>query len=90
MIHKGNLVRIRMLKVCGTGERSQRRAGPMFVTVKAEQQVKVPPTWALLERQLFDAINGAAPQVLRKYTRSDGSLLWPTRPDFRSIDGLDD
>ena len=62
----------------------------MFVTIKAKQPVKTPPTWALLERQLFDAISDAAPAVLRKYTRSDGSLLWPTKPGFKSIDGLDD
>ena len=43
----------------------------MFITIKAKQPVKMPPTWALLERQLFNAIKDAAPAVLRKYTRPD-------------------
>ena len=62
----------------------------MFVTIKAEQLMETPPMWALLERRLFSAINDAAPAVFAKYTRSDGSLLWPTQPDFKSIDALDD
>lgn len=62
----------------------------MCVTIRASQRIQTVPEWALLERQLFDAINSAAPKVLEKYTRSDGSLLWPTQPSFQSIDGLDD
>ena len=27
---------------------------------------------------------------MEKYTRPDGTLFWPTHPDFQSIDGLDD
>ena len=62
----------------------------MFVTIEATDQMQAPPEWALLERQLIDKINIAAPQVLQKYTRLDGTLLWPTSSDFQSIDGLDD
>ena len=41
-------------------------------------------------RQLFDAIEDAAPQVFARYTHPDGRLLWPPSPDFQSIDALDD
>ena len=62
----------------------------MFPTIEARTQLQTPPTWALLERQLIDKMNAAGPEVLQKYTRPDGTLLWPTNPDFQSIDGLDD
>ena len=62
----------------------------MFPTIEAQTRLQTPPTWAILERQLIDKMNAAAPEVLKKYTRSDGTLLWPTHPDFQSIDGLDD
>ena len=35
-----------------------------------------PPTWAVLERQLIDAIDQTASIYIDKYTRSDGSLNW--------------
>ena len=35
-----------------------------------------PPTWAVLERQLIDAIDQAAPVYIDKYTRPGGSLIW--------------
>ena len=62
----------------------------MFPTIEAQTHIQTPPTWALLERQLIDKMNAAGPEVLQKYTRADGTLLWPTNPDFQSIDGLDD
>ena len=62
----------------------------MFPTIEAQTRLQTPPTWAILERQLIDKMNAAGPEVLKKYTRSDGTLLWPTHPDFQSIDGLDD
>ena len=34
------------------------------------------PTWAVLERQLIDAVDAAAPIFLEKYTRPGGSLVW--------------
>ena len=39
-----------------------------------------PPGWAVLERQLIDAIDAAAPVFLEKYTRPGGSLVW--REDY--------
>ena len=62
----------------------------MFPTIEAQTRLQTPPTWAVLERQLIEKMNAAGPEALKKYTRSDGTLLWPTRPDFQSIDGLDD
>ena len=62
----------------------------MFPTIEAQIRLQTPPTWAVLERQLIEKMNAAAPEVLKKYTRPDGTLLWPTHPDFQSIDGLDD
>ena len=62
----------------------------MFVTIAAKNRVETPPEWATLQRQLIEKMNRAAPQVLKKYTRSDGTLMWPSNPDFTSIDGLDD
>ncbi len=35
-----------------------------------------PPAWAVLERQLLDAMNQAAPLFIDKYTRPGGSLIW--------------
>ena len=62
----------------------------MFPTIKAQTQVETPPEWAVLERELIDKINDAAPKVLKKYTREDGTLYWPSHPEFQSFDGLDD
>jgi len=62
----------------------------MFITIKASNSIQNPPKWALLERELIDKINNAVPLVSQKYTKLDGTLFWPTSPDFQSIDGLDD
>ena len=62
----------------------------MFPTIEAQTQLQTPPTWAVLERELIDKMNVAGPQILERYTRPDGTLFWPTHPDFQSIDGLDD
>jgi len=62
----------------------------IFMTIEATDPVQTPPKWALLERQLIDKINSVVPLVLKKYTRPDGTLFWPTSPGFQSIDGLDD
>jgi len=48
------------------------------------------PLWATLERKLIDVINQTPEYVMEKYVKPDGSLYWPTTPDFQSIDGLDD
>ena len=60
------------------------------MTIEAPQPLDTPPAWALLQRQLFAAIEAAAPRVLERYTGPDGGLLWPPSPDFQSIDALDD
>ena len=60
------------------------------MTLEARESAQTPPKWALLQRQLFDAIEDAAPQALERYTHPDGRLLWPPSPDFQSIDALDD
>lgn len=44
-------------------------------TLKATQKTS-PPTWAVLERRLIDAIDEAAPVFLKKYTRPGGALIW--------------
>ncbi len=62
----------------------------MFPTIEAKTRVQTPPEWAVLERELIDKINDAAPKVLKKYTRPDGTLFWPNHPEFQSFDGLDD
>ena len=46
-----------------------------MVTIAATKRT-APPTWAVLERQLIDAIDQAAPIYIDKYTRPDGSLIW--------------
>ncbi len=35
-----------------------------------------PPSWAVLERQLIDALDQAAPIYIDKYTRPGGALIW--------------
>ena len=47
-----------------------------------------PPTWAVLERRLIDAIDSAVPVFLNKYIRPGGTLIW--RPPQRLLDGADD
>jgi hypothetical protein len=58
--------------------------------ILATQAFDRPPEWAVLERRLIARMNETAEPLLEKYVRPDGSLLWPTTPDFSSIDGLDD
>ncbi len=48
----------------------------------------VPPTWALLQRQLIAAMDEAAPAFVNRYTRADGSLVW--RDEWPGMDGSDD
>ena len=56
----------------------------MTVRIEARTPVGTPPSWAVLMRQLFDAIEDAAPQVFERYTHPDGRLLWPPSPTFRA------
>ena len=46
------------------------------------------PRWALLEREIIDALNAAAPEFLTRYTRADGTLIW--RDEWPGMDGSDD
>ncbi|MBT3343703.1 MAG: hypothetical protein HN712_30450 [Gemmatimonadetes bacterium] len=43
--------------------------------IEATQKTS-PPSWAVLERRLIDAIDEAAPVFLDKYTRPGGALVW--------------
>ena len=68
-------------------------AGPepgTFVRIDASVPLGEPPAWATLERQLISAMNASPEALLEKYVRPDGSTLWPTTEDFKSIDALDD
>ncbi|WP_162343731.1 hypothetical protein [Cyclobacterium salsum] len=47
-----------------------------------------PPEWALLQRQLMDALYPAAMEFVEKYTYPDGSLIW--RDEWPGMDGSDD
>jgi len=59
-------------------------------TIGATTPLIQPPRWAVLERRLFALLDGAAAPLLARYVHPDGTLMWPTRPDFEGIDGLDD
>ena len=61
-----------------------------MITIAANAPFLQPPTWALLERSLIDLMNASIEPLLARYVRDDGTVLWPTRDDFSSIDGLDD
>ena len=61
-----------------------------LASITAGRPLGTPPEWAVLERRLFAALDAAAQPLLEKYVRPDGSILWPTRDDFQSTDGLDD
>lgn len=47
-----------------------------------------PPEWALLQRQLMDALYPAAMEFVEKYTHPDGTLIW--RDEWPGMDGSDD
>ncbi|MBI1925164.1 hypothetical protein HYR99_13060 [Candidatus Poribacteria bacterium] len=51
----------------------------MFKTFTSSTRSQ-PPAWAVLERQLIQAIDQAAPIFLEKYTRPGGTLIW--REDY--------
>jgi len=46
------------------------------------------PRWALLQRQLMETLNAAAPEFVARYTRGDGTLIW--RDEWPGMDGSDD
>jgi hypothetical protein len=47
-----------------------------------------PPEWALWQRHLLEQLHPAAVEFVRKYTRSDGTLIWRDR--WPGMDGSDD
>jgi len=46
------------------------------------------PEWAVLEREIIEKLNKAAPEFVARYTRDDGSIIW--REKWGSMDGSDD
>ena len=48
----------------------------------------LPPEWALWERQVLDQLDDAAKELVSKYTREDGSIVW--RDSWPGMDGSDD
>jgi hypothetical protein len=61
-----------------------------MTTIQATTPFIQPPRWAVLQRSLFDLLNSSAAPLLERYVRADGTVMWPTSQDFKSIDGLDD
>lgn len=59
-------------------------------TITAVRFQETVPDWAVLERQLITAMNQTPEYVLKKYTHPDGSMLWPSDPNYTSTDALDD
>jgi hypothetical protein len=60
-----------------------------MITLDATLPCNQPPAWALLQRQLFDAIDRAVYPYVEKYFREDGTIIWRDEwPETR--DGLDD
>ena len=47
----------------------------MSATIEAREPMHTPPTWAVLQRQLFDAIEDAAPLVRERYTRPEQAAI---------------
>ena len=47
-----------------------------MITISATIPCTAPPTWAVLERRLFDTLDESVHPFLEKYTREDGTLIW--------------
>ena len=58
--------------------------------IEAERSLDRPPEWAVLERQVFDLLNGAIDPIVEDYFDEDGSPLWPPDEEYVGIDGHDD
>ncbi|CAF1660417.1 unnamed protein product, partial [Adineta ricciae] len=65
----------------------QKNPSQSFPKIVLKTQV-VPPSWALMQRLLFDQLNKAALEFVERYTRTDGILIW--RRDWPGMDGSDD
>lgn len=61
--------------------------GDALPRVQVDQQLAA-PRWALLQRQLIETLNAAAPEFVARYTRDDGTLIW--RDEWPGMDGSDD
>ncbi|MEX1018871.1 MAG: hypothetical protein WDZ49_04390 [Litorilinea sp.] len=58
-------------------------------TIRASVPCTLPPTWAVLERHLFDLMDEAVQPFLARYTRPNGQLIW--RDTYHATrDGADD
>ena len=57
--------------------------------IAATVPVDHPPSWALLQRHLFELMAGSLQPFIDKYTHSDGRLIWRDGP-HPSRDGADD
>lgn len=62
---------------------------PVPPIIKATEPCLAPPTWAVLERKLFDVMDAAVYPFLEKYTRPDGTLIW-NDTWYGARDGADD
>jgi hypothetical protein len=49
-------------------------------TIEATLPVGTPPAWAVLERHLFELLDQVVEPFVAKYTRADGTLIWPDEP----------
>lgn len=63
-----------------------------MITIEATVPCVAPPTWAVLERALFAAMDRAVYPFLAKYTREDGALIWREAgaDNWQTRDGADD
>ncbi len=57
--------------------------------IDASVPVHEPPSWAILQRHLFDLMEGSLQPFLDKYTHPDGRLIW-REGQHNSRDGADD
>lgn len=57
-------------------------------TIMATLPSLLPPTWAILQRQVMATLDAAVEPFASKYTRTDGELRW--RDTLPGRDGLDD
>ena len=60
-----------------------------MITITAAIPCTEPPTWALLERRLFDAMDEAVYPFLDRFVTEDGELIW-REGGTGSRDGADD
>ncbi len=60
-----------------------------YTQIDATVPVDEPPSWAILQRHLFDLMEGSLQPFLDKYTHPDGRLIW-REGQHNSRDGADD